>query len=100
MAGYSEFERFRKFEIMDEEALDLAKNYVCHQLNNLSLAYKYYYDMYSYIAKCKIVLQKYNLTCLGEAICNGKVVNFLKDPEHKNCSCGSVYFNVVFNAVF
>ena len=96
MAGYEEFQRFKKFEILNEEALDRATNYVCLQLNNPSFGYKYYYDMYSYIKKYKIVLQKYTKTKLGQAICNEKLVNFLKDPEHKNCSCGSVYYNAVF----
>ena len=28
----------------------------------------------------------------GEVICNNKLVNFLEDDEHKNCSCSSVYY--------
>ena len=96
MAGYDEFQKFKKFEIMGEKSIDFASNYVCLQLNNPSFGYNYYYDMYSYIVKCKIVLQKYDKTRLGQAICNGVVVDFLNDPKHKNCSCGSVYFNAVF----
>ena len=96
MAGYEEFQRFKNFEIMDDESLDRERNYVCLQLNNPSFGYNYYYDMYSYITKCTIVLQRYTKTKLGQAICNEKLVNFLKDPEHKNCSCGSVYYNAVF----
>ena len=96
MAGYEEFQRFKNFEFMDDESIDLASNYVCLQLNNPSFGYKYYYDMYSYITKCKIVLQKYNKTRLGQAICEGELVDFLKDPKHKNCSCGSVFFDAVF----
>ena len=96
MAGYEEFKRFENFEIIDEESLDKATNYVCLQLNNPSFGYKYYYDMYSYIAKCKIVLQKYSTVKLGQAICNGKFIDFVKDQEHKNCSCSSVYYNAVF----
>ena len=76
MAGYEEFQRFKKFEILNEEALDRATNYVCLQLNNPSFGHKYYYDMYSYIKKCKIVLQKYTKTKLGQAICNEKLVIF------------------------
>ena len=68
MAGYEQFQRFKNFEIMDEEAIDFASNYVCLQLNYPSFGYKYYYDMYSYIAKCRIVLQKYKQTRLGQAI--------------------------------
>ena len=96
MAGYEEFKKFENFEIIDEESLDKATNYVCLQLNNPSFGYKYYYDMYSYIAKCKIVLQKYSTVKLGQAICNGKLIDFVKDQEHKNCSCSSVYYNAVF----
>ena len=96
MAGYNEFQRFKDFKVMDEKSLDFATNYVCLQLNNPSYGYRYYYDMYSYITKCKIVLQKYKETKFGQAICEGELVNFLKDTKHKNCSCGSVYFNAVF----
>ena len=96
MAGYDEFQRFKDFKVMDEKSLDFAANYVCLQLNNPSYGYKYFYDMYSYIAKCRIVLQKYKETRLGQAICEGELVNFLNDLKHKNCSCGSVYFEAVF----
>ena len=96
MAGYNEFQRFKDFKVMDEKSLDFATNYVCLQLNNPSYGYKYYYDMYSYIAKCRIVLQKYKETKLGQAICEGELVNFLEDAKHKNCICRSVYFNAVF----
>ena len=83
MAGYDEFQRFKNYEIMDNESLDLASKYACFQLNNPGIAYRYYYDMYSYITKCKIVLQTYKTTKFGEVICNGKLVNFLKDPNIK-----------------
>ena len=96
MAGYDEFQAFKNYQIMDNESIDFASNYACFQLNNPGPNYRYYYDMYSYITKCKIVLQTYKTTKFGEAICEGKLVNFLKDPEHKNCSCGSVYYNAVF----
>ena len=97
MAGYDQFQRFKNFEMMDDESIDLASNYVCLQLNNPSYGYKYYYDMYSYIAKCKIVLQKYTKARLGQAICNGELFDFLNDDsKHKKCSCASVYYNAVF----
>ena len=96
MAGYEQFQRFKNFEMMDEKSIDFALNYVCLQLNNLSYGYKYYYDMYSYIAKCRIVLQKYKKTRLGQAICEGELVDFLNDSKHKRCSCGSVFYNAVF----
>ena len=96
MAGYEQFQRFKNFKIMDEKSIDLASNYVCLQLNYPSFGYKYYYDMYSYITKCRIVLQKYKQTRLGQAICEGELVDFLNDPKHKRCSCGSVFYNAVF----
>ena len=96
MAGYEQFQRFKNFEMMNEEAIDFASNYVCLQLNNPSYGYKYYYDMYSYITKCRIVLQKYKQTRLGQAICEGKLVDFLNNPKHKGCSCGSVFYDAVF----
>ena len=96
MAGYDQFQRFKNFEMMDEESIDFALNYVCLQLNNPSYGYKYYYDMYSYIAKCRIVLQKYNKTRLSQAICEGELVDFLNDPKHKKCSCCSVFYDAVF----
>ena len=55
--------------------------------------------MYCYITKCNVVLEwkkKHNGYKLeskfGEVICNNKLVNFLEDDEHKNCSCSSVYY--------
>ena len=96
MSGYEKFQQFKDFYVMDEESLDLVANYDCLQLNNPSFGYKYYYDMYSYIAKCRTVLQHAMKTQLGEAFCNGKIVNFLQDDEHKKCSCSSVYYNAVF----
>ena len=95
MAGYAEFQQFKNFKIMDEESIDLAINYVCLQLNNPSFGYKYYYDMYSYITKCKIVLQKYTKTKFGQAICEGKLINFIENPEHQKCHCGSVFYDAV-----
>ena len=96
MAGYEQFQRFKNFEMMNEEAIDFASNYVCLQLNSPSYSYKYYYDMYSYITKCRIVLQKYKQTRLGQAICEGELVDFLNNPKHRGCSCGSVFYDAVF----
>ena len=33
---------------------------------------------------------------LGEVVCDGVIVNFLKEKEHFKCSCSSVYCNAVF----
>lgn len=95
-SSYDAFLDFENFEIMDDKKLDLAVNHISLNLNNPGVRYQYFYDMYSYAAKCKIVLQKYKTTKLGEAICDGKLINFLEKKEHRNCCCGSVYYNVVF----
>ena len=94
--SYQAFEKFIRFERMDQETINLAADYICHNMNNAGQNYRYYYDMYSYIAKCKIVLQTHSETEFGESICDGKLVNFLKDDKHKKCICSSVYYNAVF----
>ena len=33
---------------------------------------------------------------LGEAVCDGVIVNFLKEKEHFKCDCSSVCYNAVF----
>ena len=93
---YEAFNAFKNFKIMDKESIHLARDYICANMNNPSPNYRYYYDMYSYITKCRIVLQTHSKTKLGEAICNGELVNFLKDEKHKKCICSSVYYNAVF----
>ena len=92
MAGFDEYHKFRDFKFVDKDDLKLVNNYICAQLNSPGSYYQYYYNMYSYATKCFIVLQQNKYTRLGEAVCNGKVVNFLTDEEHKKCSCGSVYY--------
>ena len=93
---YYAFEAFKNFETMDKKSIDLAADYACQNINNPGPNYRYYYDMYSYITKCRIVLQTHSKTKFGESICDGKLVNFLKDEKHKNCTCSSVYYNSVF----
>lgn len=97
IGAYNAFLDFKNFEIMDKKSLDLAIDHICLNLNNPGVGYKCFYDMYSYAVKCKIVLQKYEKTKLGEAICDGKLVNFLDEPKHRDCCCGSVYYNAVFD---
>ena len=93
---YYAFKAFTNFERMDKESIDMAADYACQNINNPGPNYRYYYDMYSYITKCRIVLQTNDKTEFGESICDGKLVNFLKDEKHKNCSCSSVFYNAVF----
>ena len=102
MADYVQFIHFKNFYGLNKSELALANNYICRQLNTGGLKYPYYYGMYCFAKKCFIVLEwaeKNNLipvTKLGEAICNNEIVNFLKDEEHKKCSCASVVYNAVF----
>ena len=96
MAGLEQYLNFREFKTVHKDDLKLAVNYICAQMNCPGSYYRYYYDMYSYATKCFIVLQHRSFTKLGEALCDGKVVNFLKDEKHKKCSCSSVYYNEVF----
>ena len=92
------FEAYKKFEareFIDKKTIDYAANYIALQLNSPGFNYRFYYDMYSYLTKCRIVLQKFEKTRFGQAICNGELVDFIEDEKHKNCSCSSVYYNAV-----
>ena len=101
------FEKYRNFKLINETELDILVNYICAHLNeSYTHNYGYWYDMYSYTTKSKIVLRYRKrkghdppLVKLGECICEGEVVDFLKNPNNKcNCDrgCASVYFNKVF----
>ena len=101
------FERYSKFELINESELNNVVNYICGHLNaDYTLNYPYWYDMYCYSTKSRIVLnhkkQKgdfYPLVKLGECVCKNEVINFLKNPDKKcNCNngCASVYYNNVF----
>ena len=58
--------------------------------------------MYCYTSKSFIVMQWRKKrgfkehAKLGEAVCDGVIVNFIKEKEHFKCSCSSVYYNAVF----
>ena len=95
MSTFEAYQKFEAREFLDKETIDLVADYVAHNLNSPGPNYRYYYDMYSYVAKCRIVLQKYKKTRFGQAICNGELVDFINDKKHKNCSCSSVYFDAV-----
>ena len=100
------FQRYSNFELLNETELKFAINYICGNLNaNYTLNYPYWYDMYSYTSKNLIVLRKRKeksqdlLTKLGKCVCQGKVINFLKNTDKKcfcNDGCASVHFKVVF----
>ena len=101
------FEKYSKFEPVNKNELDVVINYICGHLNaNYTMNYPYWYDMYSYTTKTRIVLRHRRehgkaepLAKLGECVCQGKVINFLKNPDKKcfcNSGCASVYYNKVF----
>ena len=99
------FEKYRNFQYINETELDVAIDYICGNLNHPTLNYGYWYDMYSYTTKSRIVLRyrkrkdENPIAKLGECLCQGKVVDFLKNPTRKcNCNygCASVYFDKVF----
>ena len=104
MAGYSEFESYKDLQSLTFHELKLAVNYICSNLNSPSLNYPYWYDMYCYTSKSFIVMEWRKKrgfkehARLGEAICDGVIINFLKEKEHFNqrCGCSSVYYDAVF----
>ena len=100
------FQKYLNFQLINENELDSVIDYICEHFNaSYTPNYRYWYDMYSYTSKSKIVLRykktrgKDPVVKLGECICEEKVVNFLKYPNKKcNCDdgCASVYYNKVF----
>ena len=102
MVGYSQFEAFKNFVYLNYDELKLAVDYICGNLNSASYNYHYWYDMYSYTVKLFIVMRWRKergfkeRAKLGEAVCDGVIVDFLKEKEHFKCSCSSVYYNAVF----
>ena len=105
--GLGCFEKYRNFQLINETELDIVINYICGHLNaDYTFNYGYWYDMYCYTTKSKIVIRYRKrkgenpaLVKLGECICEGEVIDFLKNPNKKcNCShgCSSVYFDKAF----
>ena len=102
MCGYSEFESYKYLQSLSYDELKLAVNYICSNLISPSYNYHYWYDMYCYTSKSFMVMEWQKQrgfkehARLGEAICDGVIINFLKEKEHFKCSCSSVYYNAVF----
>ena len=105
MSGFSLFQKYLNFEFVDANQLNLITDYICANLNS-GFNYAYWYDMYCYTTKSKIVVrfkQEKNelaVTQLGQCVCKNEVINFLKNRNKNKCNCedgcASVYFNVVF----
>ena len=105
MNRLSLFEKYRNFEFVNTNELDLIVDYICGNLNSCWSNYPYWYDMYCYTTKTRIVIRhkqerkELAVAKLGQCVCENEVVNFLENTSKKcNCEkgCASVYFNVVF----
>ena len=105
MDRLSLFTKYRNFELVNRNELDLIVDYICGDLNSPSYNYNYWYDMYSYATKSRIVIRhreeknELGFAKLGECLCENQIVNFLQNEGNKcNCEkgCASVYFNAVF----
>ena len=100
MSGYLIFEAFENGISIHEDDLPKMVNYICGNLNGSSYNpnYKYFYNQYSYSYKTFIVYRWKKARGMvseakrGKGICNNELVNFFTDENHKNCSCGSVYY--------
>ena len=105
MDRLSLFTKYRNFEPVNKDELDLVIDYICGNFNSSSYNYPYWYDMYSYTTKSRIVIRyrehknEIAIAKLGERVCKDQVINFLKNEGNQcNCNkgCDSVYFKVVF----
>ena len=99
------FTKYQKFELVNTNELDRIVDYICSNLNSSFCNYQYWFDMYCYAAKSRIVIRhrenknETGLAKLGECACKDQVINFLENESKQcNCSdgCASVYFKVVF----
>ena len=99
------FTKYRKFEAVNKQELDLAVDYICGNLNSSSCNYPYWYDMYCYATKSRIVIRhregknESGVATLGECVCKDQVINFLQNDDNQcNCNkgCASVYFKAIF----
>ena len=103
MSGIEQFDSYKNLQNLTFDELKLALNYICSNLNSFPCNnYHYWYDMYCYTSKAFMVMQLRKergfkeVGRLGEAVCDGVIVNFLKEKEHFKCGCSSVYYNAVF----
>ena len=102
MSGYIEYLSYENGKYLTKAQLKFATNYVCDYLNNPTVNHRYYYDIYCYISKSFIICRWKKehgykpYAKIGEAICKDVLVNFLKEKEHKQYMCSSVYYNAVF----
>ena len=104
MSRLSLFEKYQNFEFVDANQLNLIIGYICGNLNS-GINYPFWYDMYCYATKSRTVIRlkqeknRLALAQLGQCVCEGEVVNFLKN-KNKECNCGGGCGSVYFNAIF
>ena len=96
MSEYQLFLAFERHECINLEDLPKITNHICGHLISWSPNQSYFERQYNYMSKLNIVCcwkQKRGLPICsrkGEAICDGKLVNFFEDEQHKNCICSTV----------
>ena len=103
MSGIEQFDSNKYLQNLTFDELKLAVNYICSNLNSFPCYnYHYWYDVYCYTSKTFMVMKwrkergYREVGRLGEAICDGVIVNFLNQKERFKCSCSSVYYGAVF----
>ena len=104
MSGIEQFDSYENLQNLTFDELKLAVNYICGNLKSFPCYnYRHWYDMYCYTSKTFMVIKWRKergfkeIGRLGEAVCDGVIVNFLKEKEHFKCSCSSVYYGAVFD---
>ena len=96
MSEYQLFLAFERGDYISLEDLPRITNYICGHLISWSPNHGYFEIQYNYISKITIVChwkQEHGLPVCskkGEAICDGKHVNFFEDEQHRECSCSTV----------
>ena len=96
MSEYQLFLAFEGGDYKNLEDLPRVTNYICRHLISWSPNRSYFEIQYNYISKLPIVChwkQKCGLPVCskkGETICDGKLVNFFEDEQHRKCSCSTV----------
>ena len=103
MGTYNAFQRYIDFDYLTFDAVTLAVNYICSNLNAPSFIFPYWYDMYCYTSKTFMVIAlrksrgEEQKAKLGEGVCTGgQIVNFLHDKDHRTCHCSHVFYKAVF----
>ena len=97
------YKKYINFEFVNKSELNHVIDYICGNLNSYCY-YPYWYDLYCYTSKSRIVLrhkEKNNeeaLVKLGQCVCQDQVIDFLENSNKCFCSkgCSSVYFKVIF----